>query len=320
MRASRLLFVVAFALGATGAGATIHHFTVPSIDEAQETPPTGSSATGSGVFDLDDVTGIATFNVTFTGLSTPELFSHVHTAPPGVPGPIQYFLPNGSPKIGSSPVLTPVQQADMIAGNQYVNIHSVTFPAGEIRGQIIKTGATQFLPTKRLLVRNPGPTTSRKIVYLTKVASPNSLAVSGNPTTGGAKLKVKLDANTQCFDMPSSGWTAINGGFRYKDMQFVNGPVKVAIIKKPNSGVFLAKFVIQSRVHPITVIPPNPGVQGDTNLTIGGPSNEYCGSTAGGVLNPNHDKTFKAKDAPAPTGCNVTPCSPSGAFLDETLE
>jgi hypothetical protein len=58
MRASRLLFVLAFALGATGAGATMHHFTVPSIDGAQETPPNGSSATGSGVFELNDVTGI----------------------------------------------------------------------------------------------------------------------------------------------------------------------------------------------------------------------------------------------------------------------
>jgi len=36
------------------------------------------------------------------------------------------------------------------------------------------------------------------------------------------------------------------------------------------------------------------------------------------ALDPNNEKTFKAKDAPAPTECNVSACSPSAAFLDVT--
>ena len=42
------------------AEAVIHHFTVASIDGAQETPPNGSTSTGSGTFTLDTATGIAT--------------------------------------------------------------------------------------------------------------------------------------------------------------------------------------------------------------------------------------------------------------------
>ena len=44
-------------------------------------------------------------------------------------------LPNGSPKIGSA-VYTSSQQADLIAGLHYVNIHTENFPGGEITGII----------------------------------------------------------------------------------------------------------------------------------------------------------------------------------------
>ena len=219
---------------------------------------------------------------------------------------------------GLSPVLTPPQQSDMLAGLHYVNIHSMAFPAGEIRGQILPTGdIEQYLPSKLFLVKNPGPTTSRKIIYKVKQLAPNDSEVEGDPIADGAKLKVKLDGNTQCFDLPAGGnWSPISTiGYKYKDPTFTNGPVKIAIIKKTPAGVFLVKAIIMATVHPITIVPPNPGVQADTNFTIGG-EKQYCGSTAGGTINPNSDKTFKAKTSPAPLGCNVTPCSPSGAFLD----
>ena len=319
MRSRSFAFALPFALGLCAADANAaRHFFSATIDGAQETPPNGSPATGSGSFVLDTTAGTASFNVTFSGLPTAEVASHVHVAPPGVPGGIVYGLPAGSPKIGVSPVLTPVQQDDMLDGNHYVNIHSITFPAGEIRGQILPTGdVEQYLPTKLLIVKNPGPATSRKIIYKVKELAPNASEVEGDPIADGAKLKVKLDGNTQCFNLPAgANWSAISTiGYKYKDPSFTNGPVKVAIIKKAPSGVFLVKTIIMSTVHPITVVPPNPGVQADTNFTIGS-EKQYCGSSAGGTINPNSDKTFKVKASPAPAGCGVTPCSPSGAFLD----
>jgi hypothetical protein len=108
-----------------------------TIDGAQETPPNGSASTGTGTFVMDTVANTLSFNITFTPLVSGELFSHIHgPAPAGVPAGILFPLPNGSPKIGVWN-FTEAQQADIIAGLTYVNIHSNAIPAGEIRGQIL---------------------------------------------------------------------------------------------------------------------------------------------------------------------------------------
>jgi cysteine-rich repeat protein len=71
-------------------------------------------------------------------LSTPEIAAHIHGfAPPGMPAGIKFGLPLGSPKnaVWNFPES---DQASTIAGLTYVNIHTSMFPAGEIRGQILR--------------------------------------------------------------------------------------------------------------------------------------------------------------------------------------
>src|SRR5262249_17906723 len=138
-----------------------------------------------------------------------------------------------------------------------------------------------------------------------KMGSPNGNTVNGDPQTNGATLKVQLDATSQCFDMPGSGWSPISTiGFKYVDASGANGPVKVAQIKKTPGGGFKLKFINRGKNGAITVVPPGP--QADTNFLIRGGA-QYCGSTANGTLNPNDAKTLKAT-SPAPAACNVTAC------------
>ncbi len=113
-----------------------------TLEQAQETPPNGSPSVWSGTFTLDTVTGMVSFNIKQTGppLVAPELFSHVHKGAIGVAGPIKFGLPNGSPKVGVYGPLVAADMSDMMNGLHYANIHSNTFPAGEIRGQILPTG------------------------------------------------------------------------------------------------------------------------------------------------------------------------------------
>jgi hypothetical protein len=42
----------------------------------------------------------------------------------------------------TSAALTPEQEADLMANLYYVNLHSSTFTAGEIRGQLVKGTTT----------------------------------------------------------------------------------------------------------------------------------------------------------------------------------
>jgi hypothetical protein len=301
-----------------GVGATLHHFTV-TIDGAQETPPNASPSTGSGTFTLDTVTGIATFSITHDCCGSGEFAAHVHgPAAPGVPAAVIYFLPAGNPKVGSSPVLTAQQQADMIAGLHYVNIHSNSLMAGEIRGQILLENSTQLKPTKTLLVKNPpAGATKRKILWkVRELASTNT--VEGNPMTGGATLRVQLTpGGDQCFDLPAGNWSPVGSiGFKYKDADLSEGAVKVAMIKKTPAGTFLVKALLRGNgPETINVVPNNPTTAYAVNLAIGG-GDEYCSATGTATPNPNNATTFKAKNDTTPATCPVSACSPSGAFLE----
>lgn len=104
--------------------------------EGQENPGTGSLALGEGVGVLSaDET---TFDITVTHDVANVTAAHIHIGDPGSNGGIVFNL--GSPV---SPIIaqwnpTPAQVADLTAGRLYVNVHSVAFASGEIRGQIIQ--------------------------------------------------------------------------------------------------------------------------------------------------------------------------------------
>ena len=74
--------------------------------------------------------------------------------------------------------------------------------------------------------------------------------------------------------------------------------------------------VVVGRNGQLDVVPPNPGTVADTNFHVASSEQDYCASTAGGVIRPNDARSFKAKNAPAPAACNLSACSPSGAFLE----
>jgi hypothetical protein len=73
MRSRSFTFALPFALGLCAADANAaRHFFSATIDGAQETPPSGSPATGSGSFVLDTTAGTASYNITFSGLRPPR--------------------------------------------------------------------------------------------------------------------------------------------------------------------------------------------------------------------------------------------------------
>jgi len=123
---------------------------------SNEVPPTGSQGTGSGTFTFDESTSTTTWSVTFAGLSAPATAAHIHSpAGPGVNAAVVVpltglpaaisgsFASSGTTLIGR----TAAQFAgDLLAGNAYVNIHTSTFPGGEIRGQLSCTEAPRPVP------------------------------------------------------------------------------------------------------------------------------------------------------------------------------
>jgi CHRD domain-containing protein len=114
-------------------GRTVYFAT---LTQAQETPPTGSSATGTGVFVLDPDTGTMSGTVTTSGVA--GLVAHMHIGAIGTPAPPAIpFTANGTDGWTMPPtVLTAAQLDSLNAGNFYANVHSAANPGGEIRGQV----------------------------------------------------------------------------------------------------------------------------------------------------------------------------------------
>ena len=124
----------------SGSGqATIYTYGA-SLDGSQEVPPNGSAGTGTATFTIDDVANTVTYTIMYSGLSAPETAAHIHgMAPPGANAGVLHSLPAGQPKNGVWNYLE-AQEAGILSGLTYVNIHTSAFPGGEIRGQIVPVG------------------------------------------------------------------------------------------------------------------------------------------------------------------------------------
>jgi hypothetical protein len=114
---------------------------VAPMDGNQEVPPVPTAAVGEACLTLNPDNTV-TYRVTTSGVVGTA--AHVHKAPAGVNGGVEFPLAGG-PTVwaGTSPVLTASQINDARTGLWYVNVHSAMWPGGEIRGQV----ALAELPT-----------------------------------------------------------------------------------------------------------------------------------------------------------------------------
>lgn len=103
------------------------------------------SPTGTMTAVFDPATAQMQVSLTWTGLTSNATAAHIHTAPPGVAGPVLVGFFQGVP-MGTSNTftatlsLTPAQVTGMLngllTGNLYINIHTSVNGPGEIRGNI----------------------------------------------------------------------------------------------------------------------------------------------------------------------------------------
>ena len=106
-----------------------------TLSGANEVPANASTATGKFVGSYVKSTKVLTFTLTYSGLTPIDW--HIHKGASDVSGPVEIGLgPIVPSPLTHNVTLTPAQEADLLAGTLYVNVHSVSFPAGEIRAQL----------------------------------------------------------------------------------------------------------------------------------------------------------------------------------------
>src|SRR5215213_2911236 len=107
---------------------------------AQEVPPVATTATGYARIVVNESTGALTFTVVFNGLTSNQQASHIH-APAAIGATVGVAINFGavggtSGTISGSTTITPTQLAQLRQHLGYVNVHSMNFTGGEIRGQL----------------------------------------------------------------------------------------------------------------------------------------------------------------------------------------
>jgi hypothetical protein len=112
-------------------------FMVITLDGAQVVPAVSTTATGTGFVAIDTSANTAVITLDAEGYAGGEVQADVRGfAPAGSTGPVLFSLPVGRHKF----VVWNYSEADeaqILAGQAYIEIASTGFPGGEIRGQIL---------------------------------------------------------------------------------------------------------------------------------------------------------------------------------------
>lgn len=179
---------------------------------SNQVPPLSSSATGTAVGSYNDGTNLLNIELFVIGISKANLTgSHIHLGAVGVNGDI--LLDLGPPSaweevLGvlhrsiSDSAFPENQEAALLSGTTYVNIHSNAYPDGEIRGQLLvgilpspSPSPTPSASVSPSPVASPSPTTSPSPTPLSS-ASPSPVATP-SPTPTASPSPSATPATTQ---------------------------------------------------------------------------------------------------------------------------
>lgn len=108
-----------------------------ALSGKHEVPPVTSGASGTGAIQVASDRSV-TGKVTVNGMQPTA--AHIHAGAPGVNGPVVIPLVKTTDNVFAVPPntkFTDEQHAAYKAGNLYVNVHSATYPAGEVRAQLV---------------------------------------------------------------------------------------------------------------------------------------------------------------------------------------
>ena len=164
LRPTLAALAAAAALAFAGAAEAVTYFT--TLSGPGESPANASPGTGTALVSIDQITNIMDVEVTFSGLLAPTTASHIHcctllplTGTAGVATEVPFFdsfpigvtsgsythlfnlldvasynpafvTASGGTAAGAEAALL----GGLNAGEAYLNIHTTTFPNGEIRG------------------------------------------------------------------------------------------------------------------------------------------------------------------------------------------
>ena len=116
-----------------------------TLNGLNSAPQNASAATGTAMMSYDDVSNLFNLSIDITGINKSVLNgAHIHLGGSGANGPVAFNLgttawtdtATGMNLILTGGLFPGANSSDLVFGKTYLNIHTLAFGAGEIRGQL----------------------------------------------------------------------------------------------------------------------------------------------------------------------------------------
>ena len=163
MRALRIMALVGLAVlfGAPPAQARTVSYTA-TLSPDEEVPTKGpAGASGTAKIDINTDTNQVCYEITPSGLSEQPTAGHIHSGAKGAAGPvhIDFNVPTNGLK---NCVTSEAAKVSAVVANPsafYVNVHTASYSAGAIRGQMVEAASTTTPESSSSLPRTGAPLT-----------------------------------------------------------------------------------------------------------------------------------------------------------------
>ena len=170
---------------------------------------TESAATGSATVTLDEDANLLSWTLSWSDVTTEVTAIHFHgPAPPGesafVTVELGFISGLSSPSMGSA-TISEEQQAELLPGLWYINIHSQDYTDGEIRGQLLLADKPPPTPT-------PEPTSTPTPPLLVFTND------TGEPAGFLHLQSVPSYSSLPSVDAPGCGTPSVASGFEYWEL------------------------------------------------------------------------------------------------------
>ena len=108
------------------------------LTSQKEVPSNNSKGKGKVKIEYSKKTRELTWTIDYEGLTGPVTVAHFHGPAMAGKNADPTFTINGklSSPITGRTVLSQIQESDFLAGKWYLNLHTSTFPSGELRAQV----------------------------------------------------------------------------------------------------------------------------------------------------------------------------------------
>ncbi len=201
-----------------------------TIDGTQEVPASGSAGIGSMVGNYNDVTNILTYTISYAGLGTVTAMHFHGNAAAGSNAGVKAGITVAASPISGNVTVAEADEAAMLAGMWYINIHTSAFAGGEIRGQVAAAPITHILSAV--------------------INEAQEVPASGSAATGSMIGTYNTTTNVLSYIISYSGLTPTAMHFHGNAAAGANAGVKagITVVPSPISGTVMVAEVDEAAV------------------------------------------------------------------------